>query len=152
MLAFLQQSAFAIWVAESDWVYPAVLTAHTVGLALLVGGSVVFDLRLLGVGADLPPPALKGLVPIMVAGFTLSAMTGLTLFIAAAIDRGAQPVFYIKLLCIATAIAVDRHARRQLSGQASSSWTIGFRPKALAALSLSLWAGAIAAGRLVAYL
>ena len=47
-MAALQQSALAVWVSESVWAYPLILTAHTVGLALLVGGSTLFDLRLLG--------------------------------------------------------------------------------------------------------
>jgi hypothetical protein len=152
VLEFLQGSAFAVWVAESDWVYPAVLTAHTVGLALLVGGSVVFDLRLLGVASGVQLSALNALVPIMAAGFLVNAATGITLFIAAAIDRAAQPVFYLKLLCIAAAIAVDWHARRQLPAETSPHLTASFRLKALAAASLFLWAGAIVAGRLVAYL
>jgi hypothetical protein len=152
VLAFLQESAFAVWVAESDWVYPAVLTAHTVGLSLLVGGSVLFDLRLLGVGSGVPVPALKGLVPIMMAGFLVNAVTGLTLFIAAAIDRGTQPVFHIKLLCIAAAIGIDWRLRQQLPADAPPDVRTRLGLKALAVASLALWAAAIVAGRLVAYL
>ena len=60
--ASLQESAFAQWVAGSPSLlaYPTVLTLHTVGMAIVVGTCVVMDLRLLGIGADVPLSALAG--------------------------------------------------------------------------------------------
>ncbi len=152
MLSSLEQSAFAVWVAESIWAYPLVLTAHTVGLALLVGGSVVFDLRTLGVGADVPVPPLRRLVPIMWTGLLVNAATGLTLFIAAAQERGTQPVFYVKLACIAAALVVDVRVRARLPDDLSADVAAAAGLKTLAAVSLALWMAAIVAGRLIAYL
>ena len=39
----LQDSAFTDWFLGSDsiWTYPMVLTLHTVGMAMLVGASIV---------------------------------------------------------------------------------------------------------------
>lgn len=152
MLSSLQQSALAVWVAESIWAYPLVLTAHTVGLALLVGGSVLFDLRTLGVGAAVPVSPLRRLLPIMWVGLFVNAATGLTLFITAAEDRGTQPVFYVKLLCIAAALFVDGRVRRRLPDNLSASVGADAGLQRLAVVSLVLWAGAIVAGRLIAYL
>jgi len=50
----LQESSFGLWVAESIWAYPIILTLHTVGLALLVGPSAFLDLRVLGAGSRVP--------------------------------------------------------------------------------------------------
>lgn len=152
MLSTLQESAFAVWVAESVWAYPLVLTAHTVGLALLVGGSVLFDLRALGAGATVPVRPLRRLLPIMWVGLAMNAATGLTLFITAAEERGTQPVFYVKLLFIAGALLVDRRVRQQLPDGVTAGIAAVGGPKALAAGSLLLWTGAIVAGRLIAYL
>lgn len=152
MLSWLQESALAVWVAESIWAYPLVLTAHTVGLALLVGGSLLFDLRALGVGATVPVPPLRRLLPIMWVGLVVNAATGLTLFITAAEDRGTQPVFYVKLLCIAAALVVDGRVRHLLPDDLSTSMPAGTALRRLAVVSLVLWMGAIVAGRLIAYL
>lgn len=152
MLSSLQGSALAVWVAESIWAYPLVLTAHTVGLALLVGGSVLFDLRALGVGATVPVSPLRRLLPIMWAGLFVNAATGLLLFITAAEDRGTQPVFYVKLLCIAAALFIDGRVRRLLPDALSISVPLGSGVQRLALLSLVLWTGAIVSGRLIAYL
>jgi hypothetical protein len=129
-----------------------VLTGHTVGLALLVGGSVLFDLRVLGVGATVPISPLRRLLPIMWVGLFVNAATGLTLFITAAEDRGTQPVFYVKLLCIAAALFVDGRVRRLLPDNLSALVPAGARLQRLAVVSIVLWTGAIVAGRLIAYL
>lgn len=152
---WLQESAFGVWVAESIWVYPLVLTAHTVGLALLVGGSTLFNLHALRVGGAVPLAPLQRLVPVMMVGLVVNAATGLTLFIAAAQDRGAQLVFYVKLVLIAVALIVDQRLRHRLSARTVADGTArtasdGARELALG--SLTLWAAAIVAGRLIAYL
>jgi hypothetical protein len=152
MLAALQQSALAVWVSESVWAYPLILAAHTVGLALLVGGSTLFDLRLLGAGPRVPVAPLMRILPIMMVGLVVNAATGLTLFIAAAEERGTQPIFYTKVLCIIGALVVDRRVRRSLRDEGSPTRKVSWRVRALAVASLALWAGAIVAGRLIAYM
>jgi hypothetical protein len=41
LLATLENSGFGTWLRESPsiWAYPAVLTLHTLGLGVLVGGN-----------------------------------------------------------------------------------------------------------------
>ena len=70
----LQDSAFTNWFLGSDsiWTYPTVLTLHTVGLAMLVGASVVVDLRVLNVAAEMPLVRLRPLFRMMAVGFTIS--------------------------------------------------------------------------------
>lgn len=182
MLAWLQESGFGVWVAESIWAYPLVLTAHTVGLALLVGGATLFNLRALGVGAHVSLTPLRALVPVMMAGLVVNAATGITLFISAAQDRGVQWVFYVKLACIAAALVVDGRVRSTLiaeeaarvsmapasrratvpsavgttlafaEGAALTEATVSPGARGLALASVALWTGAIVFGRLIAYL
>jgi len=47
----LQDSDFTNWFLGSDsiWTYPTVLTLHTVGMAMLVGASIIVHLRVLQV-------------------------------------------------------------------------------------------------------
>ncbi len=65
LLAALENSGFGTWLRESPsiWAYPAVLTLHTIGLGVLVGGNAVLDLRLLGWGRAIPLAPLEKLFP-----------------------------------------------------------------------------------------
>ncbi len=153
---WLQGSAVGVWTRESPsiWAYPTVLTLHTVGLGVLVGANAVIDFRLLGFAPRLPIPSLAPLYRFMWAGFAINAVTGVMLFASDATTKATQPVFYIKLTLIALALVVTAVIRRDVErGLALRDADLSPRPsRRLAALSLLLWAGAVTAGRLMAYL
>ena len=153
---WLEGSAVGVWTRESPsiWAYPTVLTLHTVGLGVLVGANAVIDFRLLGFAPRLPIPSLAPLYRFMWAGFVINAATGVMLFASAATTKAKQPVFYIKLTLIALALVVTAVIRRTGErGPALHDADPSAGPgRRLAALSLLLWAGAVTAGRLMAYL
>jgi len=154
----IEGSTLAAWVRESPsiWAYATILTLHTVGLAIVVGANVVVDLRLLGWATGMPTETLRALFPIMWTGFAINLASGLLLFIADATTKSGQRVFWVKLTCIALALLVARtiakRLRRSGSGAAVHDSTGSAQLRTLAWLSLLLWAGAIVAGRLMAYL
>jgi hypothetical protein len=154
MLQRLQDSAFAMWVVGSDsiWAYPTILTLHTVGLAIIVGAAFVINLRVLGIGRDIPLPQMRKAFRFFWAGFAINLVSGLVLFAVAAVAKSRQPVFFIKLTLIAIAIVVTTRLRRRafLPSDAGAASPGSARPLAIA--SLVLWTGAIVAGRLMAYL
>jgi hypothetical protein len=154
--AWLQDSAVGVWTRESPsiWAYPTVLTLHTVGLGILVGANAVIDFRLLGFAPRLPIDALDPLYRFMWAGFVMNAITGAMLFASDAAAKAAQPVFYIKLALIAIALVVTASIRAATTRASAAGGALPKRRagRRLAALSLLLWTGAIAAGRLMAYL
>jgi len=153
MLHALQNSAFSAWVVGSDsiWAYPMILTMHTVGLGIVVGAAVIVDLRLLGVGPGVPLHEVKRLFPIFWVGFFINLVSGLMLFVSEAEDKATQPVFLLKLGLIAIGVAVTVRIRRRLFGGGTSILAAsGLRTLAMG--SLFVWAGAIVAGRLMAYL
>jgi len=153
---WLEGSALGVWTRESPsiWAYPTVLTLHTVGLGVLVGANAVIDFRLLGFAPRLPMPSLDPLYRFMSAGFAVNAVTGVMLFASDATAKSRQPVFYIKLTLIALALVIAAVIRRTVArAPAFRDADVRQEPgRRLAALSLLLWAGAIAAGRLMAYL
>jgi hypothetical protein len=153
---WLEHSAVGVWTRESPsiWAYPTVLTLHTMGLGVLVGANAVIDFTLLGFAPRLPLPSLSPLYRFMWAGFAVNLATGVMLFAADATTKGKQPVFYLKLALIAVALMITAVLRKRVErgrapGDVESGAGAGRR---LAALSLVLWAGAITAGRLMAYL
>ena len=149
---WLESTSLSRWLVESTSVFafPLVLALHTIGLALLVGLNAALDFRVLGVAAQIPVTAFRRFLPIMWAGFWLNAATGVLLLIAYPTKALTNPVFYLKLGLIGVATAILLAVRRRLLLEP----VVPSRPgslKLLAVASLACWAGAIIAGRLLAY-
>jgi hypothetical protein len=149
----MQDSAFTEWFLGSDsvWTYPTVLTLHTVGLAMLVGASLVISLRVLNVGADVPLARLRPLYRIIWAGLVINAASGTVLFVAEAADRVVDPIFYAKLASIALAVWLGLRVKRRVLDPETVSPELVARGRGLAAASVALWMTAIVTGRLMAY-
>ena len=149
----LQDSAFTDWFLGSDsiWTYPTVLTLHTVGMAMLVGASVVIHLRALQVGAAIPFPRLRLLYRFIWTGFAINLISGLVLFVTEAADRAADPVFYIKLGSIAIALWSGVVMKRRVIDRADAPRMTAGATRSLAVMALGFWTVAIVAGRLMAY-
>ena len=154
-LASLENSAFGIWVRESGslWAYPMIITFHAFGLAIVVGLNAAIDLRLLGVAPSLPVAPMEKLFPIMWFGFWMNAISGVMLLVGDATTMVSSPIFGLKMtvigLAAANLIVIKRQAFRR------QRWAGGIVPariRLLATTSLVLWACAITAGRLTAYL
>lgn len=143
------------FMREALWAYPVVESVHIVGLALLFGSIAVVDLRLLGAGRRIPAAALVGYaVPWSLLGFVIAACSGLMMFTAHASEFLSQPVFLLKMTLILLA-GVNAALLRVGVLQRASAWSADAVPPArvriAAALSLVLWIGVIACGRLLAY-
>jgi hypothetical protein len=148
-LLWLETTAFSIWVREepSLFAFPAILAVHTIGLAFVAGLSVALDLRLLGVAARIPTVTFERFLPMMWFGLWLNVLSGIALLIGYPTKALTNPVFYLKLGFIVGALVILRHVRRRLPGEPVPSREL----KQLAAASLACWAGAVVAGRLLAY-
>jgi hypothetical protein len=153
-LRSLEETNFSTWLRESNSIFAFyfILLFHTFGLALLVGANVFVDLRILGVAADLPLAPLKRFFSIMWVGFALNVITGILLVIAYPTKALTNPVFYMKLTCIAVAVIVMQKTYTQVFGDAGLSESLmQAKGRTLAKWSLALWIAAITAGRLLAY-
>ena len=150
----LQDSAFTDWFLGSDsiWTYPTVLTLHTVGMAMLVGASVVVHLRVLRVGVGFPLERLRTLYRVIWLGFAINLVSGVILFITEAADRAVDPVFYIKLGSIGLALWLGVLVKHRLIDRVDAPLATIRTARVMAFSSLGLWTVAIVAGRLMAYL
>jgi hypothetical protein len=143
----------ALAMRANAWLYPAVEIVHIAGFVLLVGAVAMFDLRVLGLGRELPVRALaRYLLPWSVGSMLAVLPSGLLLFAAEAPDLAANRVFLLKLLLIGVAglNALAFHAGPYRSAE---RWEGRAPARAClhAALSLLLWLAVIACGRLLAY-
>ena len=153
-LIWLEATGFSTWLRESPSVFafPAVLSCHTIGMGLVAGINGAIALRILGVAPGVPIQQMKRFLPVMWFGFWLNAVSGVALLIGYPTKALTNPVFYLKLGLIAIALVLVRMIGRRIFAESTSVSTVGFGSvKALAAGSLVCWAGAITAGRLLAY-
>jgi hypothetical protein len=143
----------------SDWItgpsmlgFPAILSAHTLGMGFLAGTSAGIDLRLLGVANRVPITSLEKFYPIIWLALVVNFASGTLLFIGYPYKAVTNPVFYIKLTLVAVGVYLAVRIRRDvLRVPDLDTSAVQIRAKKLAIASLICWAGAIAAGRLLAY-
>jgi len=153
-LHWLENTAWAVAIRQSVWLYPALEIMHLTGIALLAGGAFLFDLRLLGYGKQLPVTTLaRHLLCWARRGLLLVVLSGVMLFSAHAATLGRDPVFWIKMgnLVLAGGNAFLFH---RFIFPSAAAWQQQGAPsgaKIAAICSLLLWATVIACGRLLAY-
>lgn len=153
---WLEHSGLSMWIKESLSLWPydiLCLSAHAIGMALLVGISSAIALRLVGFAPDIPLAPMSRFFPVIYAGFWINAVSGAGLFITYPVRAVTNPIFYLKMLGIITAIACVRRINRLVfgaPGRADDPLWLG-RAKGPAATLLIVWMVTITAGRLLAY-
>jgi hypothetical protein len=149
--AALEGSSLGAAMRGGRGVYPAANVAHVAGVALLVGGILVLDLRTAGLGRAIPLAPLSRLVtPLAVAGLLLLAGSGFLLFAADAGPLVRSAVFQAKLALIAAAL-VNALLFRRLFDDFADGRQPPMLARAMALLSIGLWLLVGALGRLIAY-
>ena len=139
--------AFA-WIAAHPWLYPLLEVVHIVGIALLLGSLVLFELRVWGLGSALPAqPLARFALPVSLAGFALAAGSGSTMFLSQPAELLANRAFVVKmgLLMLAGTNAALFHAR-------GGSGRLDALARIQTLVSLGLWLAVIICGRWIAYL
>ena len=151
----LEASPLARFMREALWAYPAVEALHILALAIVVGSIVVVDLRLLGLSRDMSAARLsRHALPWTVGAFTISIATGLLMFTAHAEDFITNRVFILKMGLILAA-GVNASLLHAGAFRTVAQWDTGAAPPArvriAAGVSIIIWIGVIACGRLLAY-
>jgi hypothetical protein len=154
VLEWLESTSLAVWVGQSPsiWSLPTILTLHTAGMAVLVGTSWLLDLRLLGIGRNVPLSAYRWTFPALGVGLFVNLATGLLLFIKSPTTLGTAVPFLVKMLLVVASVATLLPVRGLILRGESPTGTVGPNVRLLAIASILAWTGAVTAGRLLAYL
>ena len=149
----VEANSFSELIRSSRWGYPVIEIAHLMGLAILVGAAALFDARLLGFWRGLPiTEAARYLLTPVWMGFGVAVGTGLLMFVTDATELMSNPAFRLKLALIAVA-GLNAAAFHVGPFRSAKKW--GARTpvsgKVAAVISLVIWAGVVACGRLIAY-
>ena len=154
MLSWLESTSLAVWLRESPsiWAFPTVLTLHTAGMAVLVGASWMLDLRLLGVGRNVALSAYRWVFPTLSVGLFVNLVTGVLLFIKDPTTWGTAMPFLVKMLLVVASVATLVPVRSLILRSDAAHRDVSRNFRLLAIASILAWAGAVTAGRLLAYL
>ena len=135
-------------IATHPIAYPALEVLHIVGIGLLLGNLVLLELRIWGLGAQLPVLALARLaLGLALAGFSIAAASGLLMFATQPMDLLNNRTFVLKmgLLMLAGTNAAWFHARGSLLLMDRTA-------KLQTLFSVGIWLAVIICGRFIAYL
>ena len=142
---WIEASTLAAAIRQSTWLYPFIEIIHIIGIVLVAGGAILFDIQLLSAGKR-PVTDNRYLLMWSKRGLILSIPSGLLLFATNAIALSTDPVFGLKLflLLLAAINAWIFHIRVYLPANKATA-----RLHAIA--SIIIWVSIISCGRLLAY-
>lgn len=148
--AWLEASGLGEVARNSLWLYPVVSIAHVLGLALVVGGILAFDLRVLGAARRIPlDEAGRLILPLARGGFAVAALSGFVMLAADATHIASNPAFLVKAILLL--LAGLNVALFHLIAQRDLASPVGGLARVSAACSAVLWLTVAASGRAIAY-
>jgi hypothetical protein len=154
-LVWLEATGLAEYIRVSTFGYPAMITLHSIGLAVMVGPALVLDVRLLGRFTDIPLQSITRLFSVAWIGFAINFLSGAALFTTQATTYVTNFQFLLKivLVLLGAITAAQLQVRIAKSGEEwSTEAAIPASVRTIAVLSIIFWIGAIVTGRLIAYL
>jgi OmpA-OmpF porin, OOP family len=156
MLAWLEHSPFSVWAkGDSLWGWPALLTVHVLGTALIIGLIVIIHLRLLGLFDTIAYTSLKRLFPALWVGFVVQLLTGVALWVTKATLYTIDVAFVLKVVLVVAGFVLTLVLYRAVT-QKAVSWAADTaavpRRFAFVAPSLLVWCAVVILSRLTAFL
>jgi hypothetical protein len=153
---YIDATSSSTALRESYYVFPLIEGLHVVSLALSVGLVMWFDLRLAGwILKDQSVSAVfRPIRPFMLTGFAITFITGSLLFWSLAMRCYGSPFFWAKVIMLVLA-GVNIAIYHLTIDRRQTEWDDAAMPPAQARIaglvSLTLWVGIIAVGRMMAY-
>ncbi|MDR0779417.1 MAG: hypothetical protein LBF16_01830 [Pseudomonadales bacterium] len=146
-LLWYENGPFGVFIRESIWGYPIVLSSHAVGMATVMGVVVALTFRMLGLAKGISILAFDKLFIVGWAGFFINLVSGLLLFAGSSTVYFFQTTFQIKILSIVIGGILMKVAMNSVR----ANQPLGTQ-KMWAGLCLFFWTLAVVTGRLMAYL
>lgn len=156
-LTWIENTSIAEYVRVSAYGYPAMITLHSLGLAIMVGLSVVLSLRVIGLFKVIPYPSLYRLLKVAWVGFIVNFISGGALFTTQAVSYMQDNTFLMKMAMVILGAILVAIMQTMIKGAIATG-----NPEAAAAanpmLKVIAWAAILAwtigmvTGRLIAYL
>jgi hypothetical protein len=156
LISYLEGSALADAVRESDLLFPLIESVHVLAICLVVGSILAVDLRLLGVASrNLSVSRVtRGILPLTWCAFVVAVGSGGLLFVSNATKYLGNGFFIAKLVLIGVA-GINMAVFHAVSARTQPHWDNAARPPLSArlagGLSILLWIGVVACGRWIGF-
>ncbi len=139
-------------ISNSIWLFPAIETVHILAMAIMFGGLLVLNLRLLGLGLTKQPLPLltKTLWPFVTWGVIIMLISGYAMFSSEALKCYANDGFKFKMASLGLVLVFQYTVYRWLIGRddAHRSAILG---GGAALLNFALWFCVGAGGRAIGF-
>jgi hypothetical protein len=155
MFESLNDSAVTAWLNSLLWGFPIAEVFHIVMTGGFFGGIAMLDLRLLGIHRAVSVRTLmQHVLPCLWWLFGGVVLSGALLFLFMPLEYSGNPAFQLKLVLIPLGglNALFMHLvlmRNHFVWDSHSAVPFGVKLAAL--VSLAIWIGTLACGRLIAY-
>lgn len=155
LIVWLKGTSISEVMRTSQFIWPICETLHFIGLALLIGGAGLIDLRLMGVLKSVPVSAVMQMRKWAAIGIVINVVTGVLFFVGAPDQYIGNPAWYGKLLflCVAMiniAIFETTQGERMLKLPAGEKTPATF--KLAGAVSMGSWLLVLYFGRMLPFL
>jgi hypothetical protein len=147
ILLWIEESGVGIFVRESLWGYPIILSSHGVGMAIVMGVVIALNMRVLGYASGTAVLSYNGLFMAGWIGFYINLISGLLLFTNYAERYFFQGSFQLKIGLIVLGGVLLKVLMNGIRDGRDEMHT-----KMVSIACLSCWFGAVITGRLMAYL
>jgi hypothetical protein len=104
LVVWLKATPVSEAMRTSQFIWPICETLHFIGLALLIGGAGLIDLRLMGFLKSVSVSAVMQVRKWAALGIAINVITGVLFFVGAPDQYIENPAWYGKLLFLAVAI------------------------------------------------
>jgi hypothetical protein len=154
-VAYLKSTSISHIMTTSPLAWPLCETLHFVGLALLIGGAGLIDLRLMGLMRGVPLRAVMQMRKWAAVGVGINVVTGALFFIGAPDQYIHNPAWKAKLLFLAVAmvnvaIFETTQGKRMLALSADADTPRSF--KIAGAVSMASWFLVLYFGRMLPFI
>lgn len=149
LFSWCHQTAVAVAIRESLWLFPIIQIVHLLALAVLGGAVLVVDLRLLGLG--LRGVAVRTLAremsPWMTVSLAVITVSGAGMFLSEALLYYGNAAFAAKMAGFGAALAFTYGVRRRWT----AAETDARGGRLVAVISITLWTSVAGAGRAIGF-
>lgn len=146
ILKLIENSALIEWFLVSMWGFPVFIALHSVGMAFVVGISLIVAIRCSGSFDGISIGVVNKLISIAWLGFALNLLTGLFLILSRISEYLFDVTFLLKMSFVIGGAIGLRLLQLNLidRGQAPNRYIPIF--------TIVCWFAAVTAGRWIAYL
>jgi hypothetical protein len=153
VVGFIYNSNSSAWLRTAGWVIPAVRTIHILALSVLLGGSVLIDMKLAGIlaRADSGAALIRRYMPSVWIALAVMLVSGTLLFWAEPERALTKQIFWIKMGLVLVAFLLTFVIRKRMLLRDERRAPASFLDIAFAFVALAIWLAALFCGRWIAY-